>query len=125
MKTSIYNQHQEHSEWMNKLAFYKDEIPVMQKRIEEISSKNTGKDVGMKIEHFQNQLLIKASNISSLVHHIQRDEKVLQADIAANPTAVDHRKAEDHAEERNMVEDFEKEFNALRKDLNVFLSEWM
>jgi hypothetical protein len=125
MKTSIYNQHQEHSEWMNKLAFYKDEIPVMQKRIEEISSKNTGKDVAIKIEHFQNQLLIKANTISSLVHHIQRDEKVLQADIASNPTAVDHRKAEDHTEERNMVESFETEFNALRKDLNVFLSEWM
>lgn len=125
MKTSIYNQHQEHSEWMNKLAFYKDEIPVMQSRIEEISSKNTAKEVSMKIEHFQNQLLIKATTISRLVHHIQKEEKVLQADIANNPTAADHRKVEDHSEERQMVETFEQDFNAFRKELNLFLSEWM
>ena len=33
MKTSIYNQHDEHTEWLSKLSFYGDEIVIMQKRI--------------------------------------------------------------------------------------------
>ena len=53
MKTNIYTQHEEHIKWLNKLAFYKDEVPVLQKRIAEVLQKNTSKEVAQKIEHFQ------------------------------------------------------------------------
>lgn len=125
MKTTIYSQHYEHTEWLNKLSFYVDEISVMQKRIEEIAQKNTAKEVKIKIEHFQNQLLIQKNNIDALKRHIKDDEKLLKDNIMKNETAVDHRKIEDHIAERQDIEVFETNFNNLRKEFNLFLAEWM
>ena len=125
MKTTIYSQHQEHTEWMNKLSFYKDELKIMQKRLEEVMGKNTGIEVRMKVEHFQNKILLEEQAISKLVHHISKEEKEIQSNIANNPTASDHRKAEDHVEERNMIEFFEKNFNEMRSELKTFISVWM
>jgi hypothetical protein len=125
MKTTIYSQHQEHTIWLNKLSFYGDDIAIMQKRIDEIAKKNTAKEVQMQIEHFQNQLLIQRSTISEIKHHIEKDEKYLNANIEKNETAVDHRKIEDHVAEREDVKSFEDNFNSLRKDLNHFAAKWM
>ena len=125
MKTNILSQHAEHTKWLSEIAFYKDEIKVMQKRIEEVSSKNTAKEVAVQIEHFQNQLLIQDGNASKIIHHINHDENVIQNSIKENPIASDHRLAEDHTEERQMVESFEKHFKELKTELNAFLSKWM
>lgn len=125
MKTSIYSQHQEHTEWLNKLSFYKDEIAIMQKRIDELSSKNSAKDLAVKFSHFHNQLAIQSDNIRNISHHITREEKAIQHNIEQNPVAADHRKVEDHGTERDMVEAFEHNFNQLRKELNELLSKWM
>ncbi len=125
MKTTIYSQHYEHTQWLNKLAFYVDEISIMQSRIEEIAKKNTSKDVRVKIEHFQNQLLIQQNNIDVMKHDIKHDEKQLKSTIMQNEVAVDHKKIEDHVKEREDVEFFETNFNKLRKELNLFLAEWM
>lgn len=125
MKTNIISQHAEHTKWLNELAFYKDDIKVLQKRIEEVMSKNTNKEVAVNIEHFQNQLLIQDSNASKLIHHINHDENAIQNSIKENPIASDHRLAEDHTEEREMVENFGKHFKELKNELNTFLTKWM
>jgi hypothetical protein len=122
MKTSIYSQHHDHTGWLNKLTFYNDEIVVMQKRLEEVNSKNTSVEVRKSVEHFQNQLIIQKNNSDDLCHHIRREEKELLGNIKKNPVAVDHRKTEDHTEERDMLESFEKNFNELRTEFNTFLS---
>lgn len=123
MKTSIYTQHHEHTEWLNKLSFYNDEITMMQKKLDEVNSKNTGSDIRKQIEHFQNQLIIQKSNSDKLRQHIKREEKDLQNNIRHNPVASDHRKTDDHTEERDMLEGFEKTFNLLRKEFNAFLAD--
>jgi len=125
MKTNIIDQHAEHIKWLSAMALYKDEIKIMQKRIEEVVSKNTSKDVLIKIEHFQNQLLIQDNNISKIQHLINHDENAIKNSINANPVASDHRLTEDHAEERKMVESFANHFRELKTELNVFLSKWM
>ena len=125
MKTTVYSQHYEHTQWLSKLSFYADEISVMQNRLDEIAAKNTAKEVKMKIEHFQNQLLIQKNNIDVIKHAIVHDEKLLNDNIMKNETAVDHRKLEDHVKEREDIESFETNFNNLRKELNLFLAEWM
>ena len=125
MKTNIMNQHAEHTKWLSAMDFYKDEIKIMQKRIEEIAARNTSKEVLIKVEHFQNQLLIQDSNISKIQHHIKHDENAIQNSINDNPIASDHRLAEDHTEERKMVESFANHFKELKTELNVFLSKCM
>lgn len=125
MKTSIYSQHYEHTEWLNVLSFYTDDIKIMQKRIEEIAKKNTNHETMAQVEHFQNQLIIQQKNIYDMRKHIQKDEKILVAKVNENIVAVDHRKIEDHDEERQNIASFEKIFEDLRKNLNRFLAKCM
>lgn len=122
MKTNIYDQHSEHSEWLKKLSFYTDEMSIMQKRLEDISSKNSGEEVRKEIEHFQNQIFIQTKFVDDMKKVIKLDEKVIIANINQNPVASDHRKAEDHSKERQQIESFETNFAGIRKEFNTFLS---
>lgn len=121
----IYELHEEHKEWLNNLAFYKDEIKVMQNRVSEVASKNSSPDVLKQIEHFQNQLIIQRNNIDELCHSIKDHENYLENRVNENPTAVDHRKVNDHPKMRDSYISFDKVFNELRKELNEFLTKWM
>ena len=125
MKTSIYDQHSEHTEWLKKLSFYTDEVKIMQERLEEISSKNSALEVRKEIEHFQNQLFIQTKNMDEMRRAIKLDEKVIVANISENPVASDHRKTEDHKEEREKIEAFESNFNGLRNEFKEFLAKRM
>lgn len=122
MKTRIYDQHIEHSEWLMKLSFYADESKIIQKRIDEISVKNSAPEVRMEIEHFQNQLFIQNKNLQNLKQTIKLEEKSLITSIIKNPIASDHRKIEDHVIERESIEQFEKLFNEYRREVKAFLS---
>ena len=122
---SIYKQHEENTEWINKLNFYKDEIKIMNGRLEEISSKNSSKEALADVERFQNQLIIQRNNIDNISHEVKMNEEALIAEIKTNPTAIDHRKVENHGKEKDLVDSFEKNINNLRDDFNRFSAKWM
>jgi hypothetical protein len=122
---NIYQLHEEHKTWLNKLLFYKDELTIMQRRIAEIAQKNTSHEILAMVERFQNQLIIQKEQIDILNHDIKGHESQLEAAVKHNPTAIDHQKFEDHPELRDRVEVFEKMFNELRGELIRFLSKWM
>jgi len=124
-KDKIYTQHSEHSEMMEKLFFYKDEIAIMQERIAEVADKNSSKEVLAQIEHFQNQLIVQDENIDEIKHKVAQHEIALEDNLKKNEIAADHRKVKDHTEERELVNTFEKNFNKLREELKKFLMKWM
>lgn len=117
--------HEEHKVWLNKLLFYKDDLTVMQSRLDEVASKNSSKDALVMIEHFQNQFKIQNEQIDILKHDINQHSANIEASISNNPVASDHRTMADHAPERERMERFEELFTALRKELLGFLAKWM
>jgi predicted RNA-binding protein len=126
MKTEkIYTQHEENKEWSSSLAFYKDEVKIMEKRLEEIVSKNTSKEVLAQVEHFQNQLIIQKDQIDQINHVINIDNDTITKEINKNNVATDRRSIEDHSAIREQVKAFEQIFNSLKYDFNTFLSKWM
>ena len=80
-QTSIIGQHAEHVEWANKLLFYKDDLTVMQNRLDEIAKKNTANDVMKSVEHFQNQFKIQREQIDLLKHEINVHEDAIEKSI--------------------------------------------
>lgn len=124
-KESIYAQHEENTNWMKKLDFYKDEINILRNRLEEIAAKNNSAEVLSKVEHFQNQFIIQRDNIDNIAHAVKMNEEELLNEINRNPVAVDHRKMAYHEKEQDLVETFEKNFNEIRGDFNRFTSKWM
>ena len=122
MTKPIADLHTEHKEWLGKLDFYKDEILIMRKRLEEIASKNTSKEILAQVEHFQNQLIVQRENIDELRHAIKDHENYLENRVTENPTASDQRHVHDHPKMRGDVAGFEKNFNELRQEFSRFLS---
>lgn len=118
----IYELHHEHQEWLKKLSFYKDDLKVMQNRIEEVAKNYTSKDFQAMVDHFVNQFLIQGEQINHLKHEIKNYETLLQNNIKSNSTAVDHRSMPDHEEQRAKMVRFEEIFAELREDLMGFLS---
>ncbi len=125
MEKLIMELHTEHKEWLNKLSFYKDDLQVMQNRLDEIVSRNTSKELMVNLEHFQNQLIIQHEQIDILKHEINEHEKSIEKSIIDNPVASDHRKMNDHSEYRDKMLRFEDLFHELRKDLMSFVAKWM
>ena len=122
---SVYIQHSENTDWTSKLNFYKDEVVILTGRLEEIASKNSGKDALAEVEKYQNQLIVQRNNIDEIAHLVNLNEQALIEVIKSNPVAVDHRKVEYHSKERELVESFETNFNNIREDFNRFASKWM
>jgi hypothetical protein len=125
MEENIYKQHEENTDWMNRVAFYKDEITILQGILSEIASKNTGDEALKEVEHYQNQFIVQRDNLDQLAHNIRLNEQKFQKEVNDNPVAVDHRKAEYHQAEKDFLAYFESNFSTLRKDFKTFASKWM
>jgi len=126
MKTEkIYTQHSENQAWANNVAFYRDEIKIMEGRLKEIASRNTSDEVLKQVEHFQNQFIIQKTRLDELKHDINLSNDFLEKEIAKNPVAVERRKVEDHAPAREEMQAFEKLYAPLKSEFNIFLSKWM
>lgn len=124
-KKTIYQLHEEHKTWLNKLSFYKDELKIMDSRILEVAEKNTSKEVRALADHFNNQLIIQREQIDILNHDIKSHESYLQAAALENPYGIDTEKFSDHKKHRESIVTFEKLFKDLREELIEFLSKWM
>jgi cellulose biosynthesis protein BcsQ len=124
-KKTIYQLHEEHKTWLNKLLFYKDELKIMGNRITEVAEKNTSKELRSLADHFHNQLIIQKEQIDILNHDIKSHDSYLEAAVRKNPNAVDHEKFSDHKKHRESIAVFEKLFRELREELIDFLSKWM
>jgi hypothetical protein len=87
-KKTIYQLHEEHKTWLNKLLFYKDELKIMEKRILEVAERNTSKEVRALADHFTNQLIIQKEQIDILTHDIKSHELHLEAAVQKNPIVL-------------------------------------
>ncbi|MDI1305602.1 MAG: hypothetical protein PSX42_12280 [bacterium] len=112
-KKTIYQLHEEHKTWLNKLSFYKDELKIMDNRILEVAKKNTSSEVRALADHFNN------------LHDIKSHELYLEAAVLDNPNDIDTEKFSDHKKHRESITIFEKLFKELREELIDFLSKWM
>lgn len=121
----VYDLHAENVEWLKQAGFYKDELTILGKRIAEVASRNTSKEIQTQIEHFQNQLIIQKNQLDYLQHNIKQQENEVEENIRQNPTAVDRRKMDDHSALRDEVTTFDKLFKSMRSEMMEFLSRTM
>jgi hypothetical protein len=124
-QTLITKQHQENTVWINKLLFYKDDLKVMQNRLDEVTSKNNAADFLKEVEHFQNQFIIQNEQIDILKHDVKQRENLIEKEVAANPVASDHRRLEEDSALTDRLNRFEDLFSSLRKELLTFIAKWM
>ena len=124
-KKRIGEVHFQHNIWLNQLNFYREELRISQERLEEIASKNTGKEVHIHIEQFQNRFIIQRNEIDRLEHmiHINEDEAVRMGKLHIR--RIDYEATEEYIDTKTGMEHFEKLYKELKGDFYRFLCQWM
>jgi hypothetical protein len=113
--------HRSNREWLNLIQFYRDEIKIMENRMAEVASKNTGKEVLSRLEHFQNQAIIHKAHLDDLQGEIVRLEDIITDEVKKNKTASDHRRHESPEKIKNAMDSFQKLFYQLREEFKEYL----
>ncbi|WP_295711476.1 hypothetical protein [Mucilaginibacter sp.] len=106
-------------------AFYKQELGILQERLQEIAADNTTREVQEEVEHFQNQFLIHGNYLDELKHDIHVNDQDIEAELLLTGTMVSEAVANEHSliHERYLNE--EKIFNDLRHEFNSMAAKWM
>jgi hypothetical protein len=121
-KTALISDlHRTNREWLNLINFYRDEVRVMEKRMSEIASKNTGKEVLANLEHFQNQVIIQKAHLDDMQGDIVQLEDIISDEIKKNQTAADHRRHAIPEKLNQDMEQFRKLFYELRKNFMEYM----
>lgn len=112
----------DHIEWQRGLGFYKDELVIMQDRLQEIVQKNNKPAINREVEHFQNQLIVQRNTIDQLHHELQLYQDRLGADAHQHQGRVAVGLLGTREQLRESYDSFEKVMNTLRHEFNAFLA---
>ena len=122
-KRHMSDLHFENSIWKNRLDFYEDELKIFNHRLEEVAKANTGVDVKIKVEQFQNRFYINKVELLRLNKQIREQELELANHAIGNPTASDHMLFDDHEELRFKIGKAEQIYQELKDEFLRFLSD--
>ena len=114
-----------HSDALRSLDFYKQEITILTKRLEEIAADNTGREIAEKVEHFQNQFLIQRNNIDELKHRMHENLNKIESQVKESAGFISQSSAAENVELYDQYLTEEKIINELRQEFNRFASKWM
>ena len=88
MKDTISHLHVMCKDWLRELDFYKTEIPFFKKRLDEVASKNTSKDIKVEVEHFENKFYIMNLHLDELLHDVKLKEESLIQNAIEKPKEI-------------------------------------
>ena len=114
---AIVELHREHKLWLSKLLFYKDDLKIMQSRLNEIASRNNSRLVFVFFEKFENQFKIQNEQIDILNIEIKQHIYNIEDSIINNPIPSIHKEWDDHVEERNKMMRFEVLFSEFKNEI--------
>ncbi len=124
-KVHAENLHFEHVLWLNQLSFYKQELGLFQKRLEQVTTHNNTADFLRELSHVQNQLTIQQEQTDIHLHTIKESEQELEKMLITNVIRYEHGLFEDHPKERQQMEVFIRIYEDFKNELNRFLIKWM
>ena len=88
MKDTIAHVHLICEDWKRELDFLKTEIAYFRKRLEEVASKNTGHEVMVDVEHFENKFRIMGIHVDELLHDVKLKNEALLKEAAEKPNYI-------------------------------------
>ncbi|MFX0558620.1 hypothetical protein ACOCEA_17595 [Maribacter sp. CXY002] len=126
-KEIIYNEnlHFEHKQWQSELAFWEDELKSFTKRLEELVTKWTKKEVLTQLEHFQNEFILQDGIIDKLLEEIEIHESRIAGQSLTGENAIDTVLMKGHLDFRNKMETQRQIYADLKKEFFKFLTKYM
>jgi hypothetical protein len=120
---SIRELHFDHELWLIEMAFWKQEIEVLDKYLAAVNASYSDTVVRAEVEHFQNQFIIQLNFINSLKHDVKAQESLislLEQDI--NNKKLQQKKADDEYDIRDRMLTNQKLYVELKQSFKKWLS---
>jgi hypothetical protein len=125
MKNTIAHVHLMCEDWKRELDFFKTEITYLRKRLEEVASKNTSKDVLIEVEHFENKFRIMGIHVDELKHDVNLKNESLLKEAAEKPNYINVKMIDEDVDLIELMNDTSSDFHSTKKDFYKFLSKSM
>jgi hypothetical protein len=120
---SIRELHFDHELWLAEMAFWKQEIDILDKYLAAVIITLADKDSRGEVDHFQNQFFIQRNFINSLKNDVKAQEKLIsQLEVDINNRLLQQKKADDEYEIRDKMLTNEKLYNELKLSFKEWLS---
>ena len=125
MKESIAKLHNMCEDWKRELLFFKDELPVLRKRLDEIVSKNTAQDVLQEVEHFENKFKILGTHVDELLHDLTIKTDEINAQVATQSKYINVKMFDADAHLEDLMLTTSKDFHETKNSYYKFLAKVM
>ena len=120
---SIRELHFDHELWLIEMAFWKQEIEVLDKYLAAVNASYSDTVVRAEVEHFQNQFIIQLNFINSLKNDVKAQEaliSLLEKDISNKK--LQQKKADDEYDIRDRMLTNQKLYVELKQSFKQWLS---
>ena len=109
--------------WKRELRFHFNEMDTFEEKLEEIASREFGKQATVPLENFQNKIMIEKNAISKLMHRIRNKmAEITNADFNEN---IDGRlQNEQHTLKEDMRTYIRMHYD-LKEDMMDYFREWL
>lgn len=125
MKESIAKLHNLCEDWKRELKFFKDEIPLLRKRLDEVVSKNTATEILQEVEHFENKFRILSTHVDELLHDINIKTDELTAQAATQAKYINVKMFDADTVLEDLMLSTSKDFHETKNSYYKFLSKVM
>jgi uncharacterized cupredoxin-like copper-binding protein len=123
--TNVSNLNSLPAEILRGLVFYKEEIKILQDRLELVSLRNNSFEARQGIEHFQNQFIMHQNNIDELKHSVNLMVEKMSKDAQQHGGRIEKESVDEEEKYNDEYVVLEKVIKDMRKEFNLFLSKWM
>jgi len=109
--------------WKRELRFHFNEMDTFEEKLEEIASREFGKQATVPLENFQNKIMIEKNAISNLMHRIRN--KMANINNANFNESIDGRLQNEQHTLKDDMRTYIKMHYDLKEDMMNYFREWL
>ena len=125
MKDTLAHLHLICEDWKRELEFFKNEIAYLRKRLEEIASKNTAKDILVEVEHYENKFRIMGIHVDELRHDVNLKNEALLKEATEKPNYINVKMIDADENLIDLMSDTRSDYHNTKEEYYHFLSRVM
>lgn len=114
--------HFDHKVWLNSLRFYREELFIFQRHLEQFVRTSALADAMAHVEQYQNKFIRQSEVMDELAHDIKQHDHALADQLSENAPSIVYRPFGIHNELRERMEIFERLYMELKMEFRSWLA---
>ncbi len=114
--------HFDHRVWLNSLRFYREELFIFQRHLEQFVRTAAVPETMAHVEQFQNRFIRQSEVIDELAHDIKKHDQALSDQLSSKAPGMIYRPFGIHNELRERMDTFERLYMELKNEFRNWLA---